>query len=107
MKVILGQNFVARGHFPEAFEQGARRLSLTAGTTITLLMITRRFFNYLTFNLLLQAVKGILGILCVLARHLAGSYSAEGYSGAGLALLGVANYSGTVVIASCCVWPGR
>lgn len=130
--------FVARAHFPEAFEQGAERLSRTAGTTITLLMITSSFFiacsvatmragqrraslawlvagllvalgypvakwleiqwnlaqgingdsgifftvyYYLTFNHLVHAVWGILGILWVLARHLAGGYSAEDYSG--------------------------
>ncbi|TEX49572.1 MAG: cytochrome C oxidase subunit III [Rhodocyclaceae bacterium] len=130
--------FVARAHFPDAFEQGAERLSRTAGTTITLLMITSSFFiacsvatmragqrraslvwlvagllvamgypvakwleiqwnlaqgingdsgifftvyYYLTFNHLVHAVWGILGILWVLARHLAGGYSAEDYSG--------------------------
>ena len=130
--------FVARAHFPEAFEQGAERLSRTAGTTITLLMITSSFFiacsvatmragqrraslawlvagllvalgypvakwleiqwnlaqgingdsgifftvyYYLTFNHLVHAVWGILGILWVLARHLAGGYSAEDYGG--------------------------
>lgn len=136
--VLFVVYFVARAHFPEAFEQGAERLSRTAGTTITLLMITSSFFiacsvttmragqrrqsiawllaglivalgypvakwleiqwnlvqgingdsgifftvyYYLTFNHLVHAVWGILGILWVLARHLAGGYSAEDYSG--------------------------
>ena len=130
--------FVARAHFPEAFEAGAERLSRTAGTVITLLMLTSSFclacsvvtlraglrrqsigwligallvalgyplakyleirwnlahgidgdagifftaYYYLTFNHLVHAVWGILGMLWVLARHLAGGYSAEEYSG--------------------------
>lgn len=36
--------FVARAHFPDAFEQGAERLSRVAGLVITLLMITSSFF---------------------------------------------------------------
>lgn len=36
--------FVARAHFPEAFEQGAERLSRLAGTVITLLMVTSSYF---------------------------------------------------------------
>ncbi len=130
--------FVARAHFPDAFEQGAQRLSRTSGTVITLLMVTSSFFiacsvatlragqrrrsiywllagllvalgypvakyleidwnlahgingeagifftvyYYLTINHLVHASWGILGILWVLARHLAGGYSAEDYSG--------------------------
>lgn len=130
--------FIARAHFPEAFETGAERLSKLAGTVITLLMITsstfiacavieirrdrRRhsiawligglllacgyplakllefqwnlaqgingesgiFFTtyyYLTLTHMVHAVWGILGMLWVLARHLAGVYSAEDYSG--------------------------
>jgi cytochrome c oxidase subunit 3 len=130
--------FVARAHFPEAFEAGAERLSRTAGTVITLLMLTSSFclacslvtlragqrrqsigwlvgallvalgyplakyleirwnlahgidgdagifftaYYYLTFNHLVHAVWGILGMLWVLARHLAGGYSAEEHSG--------------------------
>ncbi len=38
-------------------------------------------YYYLTFNHLVHAVWGILGILWVLARHLAGGYTAEDYSG--------------------------
>ncbi|UCV05032.1 cytochrome c oxidase subunit 3 family protein [Dechloromonas denitrificans] len=38
-------------------------------------------YYYLTFNHLVHAMWGILGILWVLARHLAGGYSAEDYSG--------------------------
>lgn len=130
--------FVARAHFPEAFEQGADRLSRLAGTIITLLMISSSFcivcsvttmrrgerhqslywlvgglilalgyplakyleiswnlahgingesgifftvYYYLTFNHLVHATWGILGILWVLARHLAGGYSAEDHAG--------------------------
>ncbi|RIX49593.1 MAG: cytochrome c oxidase subunit 3 family protein [Rhodocyclales bacterium GT-UBC] len=130
--------FVARAHFPEAFEQGADRLSRLAGTIITLLMISSSFciacsvttmrrgerrqslywligglllalgyplakyleiswnlahgingesgifftvYYYLTFNHLVHATWGILGILWVLARHLAGGYSADDHAG--------------------------
>ena len=38
-------------------------------------------YYYLTFNHLVHAVWGILGILWVLARHLAGGYTSEDYSG--------------------------
>ncbi len=38
-------------------------------------------YYYLTFNHLVHATWGILGILWVLARHLAGGYSAEDYAG--------------------------
>jgi cytochrome c oxidase subunit 3 len=136
--VLFVVYFVARAHFPDAFEQGAERLSRTAGTVITLLMLTSSFFiacsvatmraghsrrslywllaglvvalgypvakyfeirwnlahgingesgifftvyYYLTFNHLVHAVWGILGILWVLARHVTGGYSAEDYSG--------------------------
>lgn len=130
--------FVARAHFPDAFEQGTQRLSRTSGTIITLLMVTSSFFiacsvatmragqrrrslywliaglvvalgypmakyleigwnlahsingesgifftvyYYLTINHLVHASWGILGILWVLARHLAGGYTKEDYSG--------------------------
>ena len=36
--------FVARAHFPDAFEQGGDKLSRWAGTLITLLMVTSSFF---------------------------------------------------------------
>lgn len=36
--------FVARAHFPGDFEAGTERLSRTAGTVITLLMVTSSFF---------------------------------------------------------------
>ncbi len=36
--------FVARAHFPEAFEQGGEKLSRLSGTIITLLMLTSSFF---------------------------------------------------------------
>lgn len=130
--------FVARAHYPEAFHEGAARLSKTAGTIITLLMVTSSYFiacsvaairagrrrlsllwlaaglvtalgyplakyleitwnlahgidggsgifftvyYYLTFNHLVHASWGILGILWVLARSLAGGYSAEDHGG--------------------------
>ncbi len=38
--VLFSVYFVARAHFPEAFEAGAELLSQSAGTLITLLMIT-------------------------------------------------------------------
>ncbi len=130
--------FVARAHYPEAFQQGAERLSKTAGTVITLLMVSSGFliacsvvamragrrraslywliagfvvalgypvakllevqwnlaqgidgeagifftvYYYLTFNHLVHACWGILGMGWVLARHAFGGYSAEDYSG--------------------------
>ena len=136
--VLFAVYFIARAHFPEAFEQGGERLSRLAGTAITLLMVTSSFFiacsvatlragrrrasivwlvaglvvalgypvakyleiqwnlahgingesgifftvyYYLTLNHLVHATWGILGILWVLARHLAGGYSTEDYSG--------------------------
>jgi cytochrome c oxidase subunit 3 len=136
--VLFVVYFIARAHFPAAFEQGGERLSRLAGTAITLLMVTSSFFiacsvatlragrrrasigwlvaglvvalgypiakyveiqwnlahgingesgifftvyYYLTLNHLVHATWGILGILWVLARHLAGGYSAEDYSG--------------------------
>ncbi|MBA3998931.1 MAG: cytochrome C oxidase subunit III, partial [Candidatus Accumulibacter sp.] len=36
--------FVARAHYPDAFHESADRLSRTAGTVITLLMITSSYF---------------------------------------------------------------
>lgn len=136
--VLFVVYFVARAHFPDAFEQGTDRLSRLSGTFITLLMVTSSFFiacsvatmragqrrrslgwliaglvvalgypvakyfeiqwnlahgingesgifftvyYYLTFNHLVHAVWGILGMLWVLARHLAGGYVADDYSG--------------------------
>lgn len=38
--VLFGVYFLARIHFPQAFEDGAPRLSREAGTMITLLMLT-------------------------------------------------------------------
>ena len=130
--------FIARAHYPEAFQEGAERLNRTAGTVITLLMVTSSYFiarsvyairagerrqsigwlaaglvvalgypvakvlevtwnlahgidgssgifftvyYYLTFNHLVHASWGILGILWVLARHVAGGYSAEDHAG--------------------------
>ena len=136
--VLFVVYFVARAHFPEAFEEDADRLSRISGTAITLLMVTSSFFiacsvtsmragqqrrslyfliagllvalgypvakvleiqwnlahgingesgifftiyYYLTFNHFVHVVWGILGILWVLARHLAGGYSSEDYGG--------------------------
>lgn len=131
--------FIARAHFPEAFAHGAELLSKTAGTTITLLMVTSSFFvacsvaalragrprrqavlwlvaalvvalgypvvkvyeitgnlaqgidgsagifytvyYYLTFNHLVHASWGILGMAWVLVRLLMGAYSEKDYSG--------------------------
>lgn len=42
--VLFAVYFVARAHFPDAFEQGAQRLSLASGTAITLVMVTSSFF---------------------------------------------------------------
>lgn len=130
--------FVARAHFPQAFDEGGERLSRLSGTVITLLMVTSSFFiacavasmragqrrasigwllaglvvalgypvakyfefrwnlahgitgdsgifftvyYYLTLNHLVHASWGILGMLWVLARHLAGGYSADDHAG--------------------------
>ena len=130
--------FVARAHFPDAFQQSADRLSRVSGTIITLLMVTSSFFiacsvttmragrrqasiywliagllvalgypvakyleiqwnlahgingesgifftvyYYLTFNHLVHATWGILGILWVLARHLVGGYTVDDHVG--------------------------
>ncbi len=136
--VLFAVYFISRAHFPEAFHEGAQRLSLASGTVITLLMITSSYFiacsvnairlgrhgssvrwlvagllvalgyplakfleirwnlahgidgdsgifftvyYYLTFNHLVHATWGILGILWVLARLLVRGYSADDYSG--------------------------
>ncbi len=42
--VLFAVYFIARVHFPEAFHNGPERLSTTAGTTITLLMVTSSYF---------------------------------------------------------------
>lgn len=42
--VLFTVYFVARAHFPEAFASDAARLSIVAGTVITLLMVTSSFF---------------------------------------------------------------
>lgn len=130
--------FIARAHFPEAFEAGAERLSKLAGTVITLLMVTSSYciaaavveirrdrrrhsirwllaglllalgypvakflefrwnlahgingesgifftvYYYLTLTHMVHAVWGILGMLWVLARNLAGVYEPDNYSG--------------------------
>ncbi len=42
--VLFTVYFVARAHFPEAFQTGSERLSLTAGILITVLMVSSSFF---------------------------------------------------------------
>jgi cytochrome c oxidase subunit 3 len=136
--VLFAVYFVARAHFPDAFEQGAQRLSLLSGTLITLLMLSSSYciacavatirqqrrrasirwllaglllalaypltklieiqwnlahgidgqagiffsvYYYLTFNHMVHAFWGILGILWALARHLGGAYSAQDHDG--------------------------
>jgi cytochrome c oxidase subunit III len=136
--VLFAVYFISRAHFPEAFHEGAQRLSTVAGTVITLLMITSSYFiacsvnairlgknrlatgwlvaglivalgypvtkvleiswnlaqgidggsgifftvyYYLTFNHLVHATWGILGILWVLARLVVGGYSADDHAG--------------------------
>lgn len=131
--------FIARAHYPEAFANGSELLNKTAGTTITVLMVTSSFFvacavaalrtgrprrqavlwlvaalvvalgypvvkvyeitgnlaqgidgsagifytvyYYLTFNHLVHASWGILGMLWVLVRLVLGGYSREDHSG--------------------------
>mgnify|MGYP001184947233 CR=1 FL=1 len=136
--VMFAVYFVARAHFPEAFQAGAERLNRVAGTAITLLMVTSSFFiacsvnairngrrraavawlaaglavalgypvakvlevgwnlahgidggsgifftvyYYLTFNHLVHASWGIIGMLWVLARLAWGGYTADDYGG--------------------------
>jgi cytochrome c oxidase subunit 3 len=136
--VLFTVYFVARAHFPDAFHEGAQRLSVISGTVITLLMVTSSYFiacsvnairldrhraavawlvaglvialgyplakfleiswnlahgidgssgifftvyYYLTFNHLVHATWGILGILWVLARLLFHGYTAEDHTG--------------------------
>lgn len=136
--VLFAVYFVARAHFPDAFETGAARLSPWAGTAITLLMVSSSFciaasvihmranqrrqsilwlgagmlvalgypvakyleiqwnlahgingesgifftvYYYLTFNHLVHASWGILGMFWVFARHLAGGYTREDHTG--------------------------
>lgn len=136
--VLFAVYFIARAHFPEAFHDGAQRLSVAAGTTITLLMITSSYciacsvnairgnhhsaavawlvaglvvalgypvakvieigwnlahgidggsgifftvYYYLTFNHLVHASWGILGIIWVLVRLLCHGYDADDHAG--------------------------
>ena len=136
--VLFAVYFVARAHFPDAFHEGAQRLSVISGTVITLLMVTSSYFiacsvnairrgrhrpavwwlvaglvvalgypvakfleirwnlahsidgsagifftvyYYLTFNHLVHATWGILGILWVLARLLFHGYTADDHVG--------------------------
>ena len=137
--------FIARAHYPQAFQDGAQLLSKTAGTINTVLMISSSFFiacsvaamrrgrarrsrwwlisaivvalgyplvkfievswnlahgidggsgifitvyYYLTFNHLVHASWGILGMGWVLARMSMNAYSAEDHGG----LEALANY---------------
>ncbi|AXS78906.1 cytochrome c oxidase subunit 3 family protein [Dechloromonas sp. HYN0024] len=52
--VLFAVYFIARAHFPEAFHDGAQRLSVTAGTVITLLMITSSYFIACSVNAIRQ-----------------------------------------------------
>lgn len=136
--VLFAVYFISRAHFPEAFHDGAQRLSVAAGTTITLLMITSSYciacsvnairgnrhraavawlvaglvvalgypvakvleiqwnlghgidggsgifftvYYYLTFNHLVHASWGILGIVWVLVRLLGHGYDADDHAG--------------------------
>lgn len=136
--VMFAIYFIARAHFPDAFQQGAERLSRVAGTVITLIMVTSSFlvaasvnalrnqrrsqavlalstalvvalgypvakalefswnlahgidggagifftvYYYLTFNHLVHASWGILGMIWVLIRLAKGAYSAEEHAG--------------------------
>lgn len=136
--VLFAVYFVARAHFPDAFEQGAQRLSRPSGTVITLIMLSSSYciacavatirqerrqasilwlsaglvlalaypvtklieiqwnlahgidgqagiffsvYYYLTFNHMVHAFWGILGIFWVLARHLDDVYSAADHDG--------------------------
>ncbi len=136
--VMFAIYFIARAHFPDAFAAGAERLSRTAGTLITLLMVSSSFlvaaainalrngrrqraigalcgalvvalgyplckaaevswnlahgidggagifftvYYYLTFNHLVHASWGILGMIWVLARLVSGAYSAKEHDG--------------------------
>ena len=68
--LLFAVYFVARAHFPQAFEAGAGQLSTLAGTVITLLMVTSSFF-----------------IACSVARMRAGQRRASiGWLIAGLAV---------------------
>lgn len=136
--LLFAVYFIARVHFPDAFHNGAGRLSVLAGTAITLLMITSSYglacaidairdrrrraalfwlvaalvvalgypvakileirwnlahgidgesgifftvYYYLTFNHLVHAGWGILGMLWVLVRFLFGGYDADDHAG--------------------------
>ena len=52
--VLFAVYFIARAHFPQAFHDGAQRLSVTAGTVITLLMITSSYFIACSVNAIRQ-----------------------------------------------------
>lgn len=48
--VLFTVYFIARAHFPEAFEAGHTQLSLMAGTAITMLLLTSSLFIALSVN---------------------------------------------------------
>ena len=48
--VLFTVYFVSRAHFPDAFHEGAQRLSLVSGTIITLLMVTSSYFIACSVN---------------------------------------------------------
>ena len=52
--VLFAVYFIARAHFPQAFHDGAQRLSVIAGTVITLLMITSSYFIACSVNAIRQ-----------------------------------------------------
>jgi cytochrome c oxidase subunit 3 len=53
--VLFAVYFIARAHFPDAFHEGAQRLSvIVAGTAITLLMITSSYFIACSVNAIRQ-----------------------------------------------------
>jgi cytochrome c oxidase subunit 3 len=52
--VLFAVYFIARAHFPDAFHAGAHRLSIAAGTAITLLMITSSYFIACSVNAIRQ-----------------------------------------------------
>ena len=68
--VLFAVYFIARAHFPDAFHAGAQRLSVLAGTAITLLMITSSYFIACSVNAIRQnkhraAVLWLVGGLIV------------------------------------------
>lgn len=52
--VLFAVYFIARAHFPEDFHAGPHRLATTAGTMITLLMVTSSYFIACSLNAIRQ-----------------------------------------------------